>query len=83
MFSAKTDKMLDPIGTYMRQTMEVLPFLTRSDGRDWPVQEDHCFQHIILDTICGGVWCKHMGRPAYKHLTKNQAEHAVELYQIK
>ena len=67
------------IATYMHLTKEVLPSLAKSDLRDWPVSEDHCFQRIILDQVCGGVWYEHLGRPAYKHLTKDQAQRAVEL----
>ena len=67
------------IATYMHLTKEVLPSLARSDQTNWPVSEDHCFQRIILDQICGGVWYEHLGRPAYKHLTNDQAQHAVEL----
>ena len=53
--------------------------MARSGERDWPVREDHCFQRIVLDTICGGAWYDHLDRPAYKHLTKEQAQRAVEL----
>ena len=67
------------IATYMHLTKEVLPSMARSDRTNWPVSEDHCFQRIILDQICGGVWYKYLGRPAYKHLTKDQAQLAVKL----
>ena len=69
------------IATYMHLTKEVLPSLARSDRTDWPVSEDHCFQRIVLDTICSGVWYEHLDRPAYKHLTNDQAKRAVELCQ--
>ncbi|MDA9194266.1 hypothetical protein N9P08_03390 [Alphaproteobacteria bacterium] len=42
------------IATYMHLTKEVLPSMARSDRTDWPVSEDHCFQRIVLDTICSG-----------------------------
>lgn len=67
------------IATYMNLTKEILPSLTQNDQTDWPVSEDHCFQRIILDHVCGGVWYEHLGRPAYKHLTEDQAQRAVEL----
>ena len=67
------------IATYIHLTKEVLPSLAKSDRPDWPVSEDHCFQRIVLDTICGGVWYDHLDRPAYKHLTNDQAQRAVEL----
>ena len=69
------------IATYMHLTKEVLPSLARSDRADWPVSEDHCFQRIVLDHVCGGAWYAHLGRPAYKHLTNDQAQRAVELCQ--
>ena len=67
------------VANYMRFTKEVLPSLARNDQTDWPVSEDHCFQRIILDQVCGGVWYEHLDRPAYKHLTNDQAKRAVEL----
>ncbi len=56
------------IATYMHLTKEVLPSMARSDRTNWPVSEDHCFQRIILDHVCGGVWYEHLDRPAYKTL---------------
>ena len=53
--------------------------MARSDRTFWPVSEDHCFQRIVLDNVCGGVWYEHLDRPAYKHLTKDQAQRAVEI----
>ena len=69
------------ITTYMNLTKEVLPSLARNDQTDWPVREDHCFQRIVLDHVCGGVWYEHLARPAYKHMTNNQAQRAVMLCQ--
>ena len=79
MMDAEKEKKDSLIATYMHLTKEVLPSMARSDRTDWPVSEDHCFQRIILDQVCGGVWYEHLGRPAYKHLTKDQAQRAVEL----
>ena len=56
------------IATYMHLTKVVLPSMARSDLTNWPVSEDHCFQRIILDHVCGGVWYEHLDRPAYKTL---------------
>ena len=69
------------IATYMHLTKEVLPSMARSDRTFWAVCEDHCFQRIVLDNVCGGVWYEHLDRPAYRHLTKDQAQRAVELCQ--
>ena len=77
--SERTDKSRNLIENYKHLTKTVLPSMARSGERDWPVREDHCFQRIVLDTICGGVWYEHLVRPAYKHLTNDQAQRAVEL----
>ena len=69
----------DIIQVYMHLTKEVLPSLAKKKSLDWPVYEDHCFQRIVLDTICGGVWYEHLKRPAYKHLKNKQAKLAIEL----
>ena len=71
----------DPIGEYMHLTKNVMPPLALTAERNWPVREDHCFQRIVLDTICGGVWYQHLERPAYKNLTIEQAQRAVQLCQ--
>ena len=67
------------VDDYLHLTKEVLPSLARGSGQDWPVREDHCFQRIVLDTICGGVWYEHLDRPAYKNLTPDQAQRAIAL----
>ena len=67
------------VETYLHLTKEVLPALAQRGGQDWPVREDHCFQRIILDTICGGVWYAHLDRPAYKNLTHDQVQRAIDL----
>ena len=67
------------VEAYLRLTKEVLPSLAKSGGQNWPVREDHCFQRIVLDTIFSGVWYAHLDRPAYKNLTHEQAQRAVDL----
>ena len=74
-----TVKRWNLVEAYLHLTKEVLPALAQSGGHDWPVCEDHCFQRIILDTICGDVWYAHLDRPAYKNLTHDQAQRAVDL----
>ena len=64
---------------YLHLSSEVLPALARSLQRNWPVSADHCFQRIVLDHVCGGVWYEYLDRPAYKNLTKDQARRAVKL----
>ncbi len=70
---------LAPVAQYLHLTRTVMPALAQTSKRHWPVRHDHCFQRIVLDTLCGGVWYDHIGRPAYKHLTAAQAMHAVQL----
>ena len=67
------------VDAYLHLTEEVLPSLAKSGGQNWPVREDHCFQRIVLDTICSGVWYAYLDRPAYKNLTHEQAQRAVDL----
>lgn len=46
---------------------------------EWPVVNDHCFQRIVLDNVCGDVWYKFIDRPAYRNLTLEQAARAAGL----
>lgn len=76
---AQPPRTADMVSRYMTLTKDVMPRLARTTHSDWPVRNDHCFQRIVLDTICGGVWYDHLHRPAYKNLTFQQAERAVWL----
>ena len=67
------------VARYLHLTRTVMPALAHTGKRHWPVRNDHCFQRIVLDTICGGVWYDHIARPAYKHLSESEATHAVQL----
>lgn len=69
----------DPVRRYLKLTKQVMPEMASSGAVNWPVSNDHCFQRIVLDAICGGVWYDHIARPAYKHLSATQAERAVQL----
>ena len=64
---------------YLHLTRTVMPALAQTSKSHWPVRNDHCFQRIVLDTICGGVWYDHIARPAYKHLSQAKAAEAVQL----
>ena len=68
----------DLVSRYIVLTKEVMPHLARTSHKHWPVSNDHCFQRIILDAVCGGVWCDYLPRPAYKNLTHDQAANAVK-----
>jgi hypothetical protein len=67
------------VARYVHLTRTVMPFLALEEKRYWPVRNDHCFQRIVLDTICEGIWYDHIARPAYKHLSQTQALAAVQL----
>ena len=69
----------DLVSRYMVLTKEIMPNLARTSHRHWPVRNDHCFQRIVLDAVCGGVWYDHLLRPAYKNLAHDQAANAVDL----
>ncbi len=60
------------INSYLNLNKSVLPSLARDSSQTWPVFEEHCFQRIVLDEICGGVWYVFIERPAYQHLTMDQ-----------
>mgnify|MGYP005749802669 CR=1 FL=1 len=74
-----TEEIENLVSAYLYLSKEVLPKIARSRQRNWPVSEDHCFQRIVLDHVCGGVWHEYLDRPAYKNLTKDQARRAVKL----
>ena len=74
-----TEEIEHLVSTYMHLSKEVLPKIARGRQRNWPVSADHCFQRIVLDHVCGGVWHEYLTRPAYKNLTKDQAQRAVKL----
>ena len=69
----------DLVREYLHLTRKVMPELAQSSRRHWPVRNDHCFQRIVLDTICGGVWYDHIARPAYKHISQVHLRAAVQL----
>ena len=69
----------DLIQRYLHLTRAVMPELARDATRGWPVRHDHCFQRIVLDTICDGVWYDHIARPARANLTPDMAHRAVSL----
>ena len=69
----------DLVSRYSVMTKETMPQLACTTHKDWPVRNDHCFQRIVLDTVCEGVWYDHLPRPAHKHLSRKQALQAVDL----
>lgn len=50
---------------WLALTRHTLPGL--AGARGWPLRHDHCFQRVLLDHACGGVWYDAIrGRPAYR-----------------
>lgn len=75
---AGSDHRVDLEQNWLQLTRVTLPGLSASRG--WPVREDHCFQRILLDAVCGGVWYDHVkGRPAYRRIEMERLEAAVAL----
>jgi hypothetical protein len=84
----KNKQVVSPVvQEYLTLTRELMPFLARQTRlrqatkhpQTWCVTEDHCFQRIVLDNICGGAWYEHIKSPAYQHLNTSQAQAAVHL----
>ena len=48
---SQTDEL---IACYIKLTKEVTPRMASIKVAQWPVKYDHCFQRIVLDTICIG-----------------------------
>ena len=63
---------------WLALTKEQLP--ARAREQQWPLREDHCFQRVLLDAVCGGRWYDHVpARPAYRHLDPDRLGRAVDL----
>lgn len=65
---------------WLTLTRSALPSRARTEG--WPLVNDHCFQRIVLDAVCGGRWYDSVaGRPAYRYLDEPRLVAAVALAQ--
>ena len=63
---------------WLELTRRTLPALAHERG--WPVDQDHCFQRILLDNACGGIWYDFVPhRPAYRHADPELLARAVQL----
>jgi hypothetical protein len=67
------------VNRYLHLTKTVMPTLAENSFRNWPVRNDHCFQRIVLDAICGDIWYKHLSRPACRSLSLEELKQAVLL----
>lgn len=68
------------IDTYLQLVNHDLPQAAQAD-RTYPVRFNHCFARIILDNLCGRPWREVIKAPAYKHLSPEQMQGAIELGQ--
>ncbi|WP_269519078.1 hypothetical protein [Alteromonas sp. BMJM2] len=77
------------IESYLEYTKTILPAMATSLVSQsinsanqlvtWPIQNDHCFQRVVLDTICQAAWYDVIPSPAYKNLSLEQARAAKAL----
>lgn len=77
--TAKDSEIANLQQRYLHLTKSVLPAAARQRERHWPVREDHCFQRIVLDHVCQGVWYERFKKPAYKHMTAEQLRAAIAI----
>ncbi len=51
---------------WLTLTRKTLPQIALSRG--WPIQNDHCFQRVLLDNACNGKWADViLVKPAYRN----------------
>ena len=62
---------------WLSVTKQDLPARARQER--WPLRNDHCFQRVVLDAVCGGRWYDHVERPAYRNLDETRLTEAVAL----
>ncbi|MEQ3639720.1 MAG: hypothetical protein ABNH03_08175 [Alteromonas sp.] len=69
------------IASYLEFTKILLPTMAKSANKlnTWPIHNDHCFQRVVLDTICEAAWYDVIPSPAYKNLSLEQARAAKAL----
>lgn len=58
-------------------TRETLPGL--APQREWPVNEEHNFQRILLDNAVGAKWDDEIPAPAYDHVPDQVLRDAIAL----
>jgi hypothetical protein len=69
------------IASYLEFTTTLLPTMAKAANKlnTWPIHNDHCFQRVVLDTICQAPWYDVIPSPAYKNLSLEQARAATAL----
>ena len=66
----------DLLASWHHATRVKLPAMARAAGT-WPIQADHCFMRVCLDTALGARWDTLVARPAIRHLTITQLQAAI------
>lgn len=64
---------------YLLLTREKLP--QQAQVEQWPIQQDHCLQRVVLDNLFQDCWYNHLKRskPAYRQLDNLQLGQALLL----
>ncbi|MCR9102914.1 MAG: hypothetical protein NXI25_23380 [bacterium] len=64
---------------YLLLTREKLP--QQAQLEQWPIQEDHCLQRVVLDALFQDCWYNHLSRskPAYRQLDNLQLGQSLQL----
>ena len=83
---AQPPRTADMVSRYMTLTKDVMPRLARTTHSDWPVRNDHCFQRIVLDTICvvfGTIICtvRHI-KTCHSNRRNEQCGFAIKSLQV-
>jgi hypothetical protein len=67
---------------YYHLVSKRLPDAARERG-DWPIQADHCFGRVVLDTLFEDEWYDHVdGRPAYQHISPTELRDAITIARL-
>lgn len=65
------------IDEFNRLTERALPRM--ATRKDWPLTYSYAYKRILYDAVLGGAWHKYIAKPAYRHLTTEQMQMAVDL----
>ena len=63
------------IERWLLLTNETLPRM--AEQQRWPVNQNHCFMRICLDTSVSAPWHTVVQRPALRHMSDDQLRDAV------
>lgn len=63
------------LARWLDLTRRVLPGMAGEHG--WPISLDHCFMRVCLDAAMGRPWHEAIRRPAIRHMTDAQLDHAI------